>query len=264
MPTTFDRDTASEPLGDGRHRVRFDPAWRVVRGPNGGYVAAVLVRAIRAEVPDATRALRSITIHYLAVPAEDEATVTVRVEREGRGMTTVSARCEQGGRTVALALAALGGPYPGDVEYADAVMPDAPAPEAIAPTATPNGFERPAFSHRFDLRPALGALPLAGAEQALTGGWIRLSEERPLDEALVVAMTDAWWPAPFGVAPRLLVAPTIDLTVHLRAPLPRPFDDVLLEARSDTAREGYFEEDVRLFARDGTLLAHARQLALAL
>jgi hypothetical protein len=48
--TDFDRDTVAEPLGDGRYRVRFDPRWHVARGPNGGYVAAGLVRAIRAEV----------------------------------------------------------------------------------------------------------------------------------------------------------------------------------------------------------------------
>ena len=48
--TAFDRDTAVEALGEGRFAGRFSPAWRVVRGPNGGYAAAVLVQAILAAV----------------------------------------------------------------------------------------------------------------------------------------------------------------------------------------------------------------------
>jgi hypothetical protein len=34
--------------------------------------------------------------------------------------------------------------------------------------------------------------------------------------------------------------------------------------RSSLAGEGFFEEDGRLWAPDGTLLAHSRQLALTL
>jgi acyl-CoA thioesterase len=261
--TGFDRDTAAEPLGGGRYRVRFDPAWRVVRGPNGGYVAAVLVRAIRAEVGEG-RPLRSLTVHYLSAPQEAEAEVEVRVERAGRSLTTVSVRCDQDGRTIALALAALATAYPAALERADAAMPDVPAPEAIAPPAARPGFDPPPFARNFELRPALGWAPFSGGEHALTGGWIRFRDERPLDEAALVALCDAWWPALFSVVEQPLVAPTIDLTVHLRAELPRPHDDVLLEARSDVVRDGFVEEDVRIFARDGTLLAQSRQLALAL
>jgi acyl-CoA thioesterase len=260
--TAFDRDTAVEPLGDGRYRVRFDTRWWVVKGPNGGYLAALITRAIRAEVQDDTRALRSLTVHYLAAPAEGEGEVVVRIERAGRGLTTVSARLEQDGRAMALALAALATEYPGATEYADLDMPDVPAPEAVEPV--PDGMQPVPFAQNFELRHALSALPFTGGDRAVTGGWIRLREPRPLDELAIVAISDAWWPAPFSVVERPMVAPTIDLTVHIRAPLPRDHDHVLLDVRSDIARDGFFEEDARVFARDGTLLAHARQLALLL
>lgn len=260
--TRFDRDTAAQPLGDGRYRVRFDPAWWVVRGPNGGYLAAILTRAIRAEVADDARALRSLTVHYLSAPREGDGEAAVRVERTGRGLTTVSARLEQDGRTMALALAALAVDYPGAVEYVDLTMPDARPPEEL-PTV-PEGAQPVAFAQNFELRPALGSLPFTGGDRAVTGGWIRLCEPRPLDEAAVVAIADAWWPAPFSVVERPIAAPTVDLTVHLRAPLPREHDDVFVEVRSDVARDGFFEEDARIWGRDGTLLAHARQLALLL
>lgn len=258
--TRFDRDTATEPLGSGRHRVRIDPAWWVVRGPNGGVVAALIVAAIRAEVDDPQRALRSLTVHYLAAPVEGEAEVAVRVERRGRGMTTVSARLLQDGRTMAIALAALGGARPGTIEYAHVAMPSVPPPEEIP--AIPQEHSPVPVVRNYVVRPAIGTPPMGGGDVAHTGGWLRLREARPLDELLLVAMCDAWWPAPFLLLDRPIGAPTVDLTVHLRAPLPRDADDVLIEVRSDVGRDGFFEEDARLFARDGTLLAHSRQLAL--
>jgi acyl-CoA thioesterase len=261
--TAFDRDTAVEPLGDGRFAARFSPAWRVVRGPNGGYAAAVLVQAMIA-ASDPARQLRSLTVHYLRPPLEGDVEIAVTIERAGRGMSTVSARAVQEGKTVLLGLAALGGPYQGAIEYADAQVPDVPPPGDIPVPDSPLGFPDMPFRDHFELRPALGPRVFSGEGPAVTGGWIRAREERPLDAPLLVALTDSWWPAPYGPADHVLVAPTIDLTVHLRAALPRPHDDVLIEVRSDTAVDGYFEEDTRLFARDGTLLAHSRQLALAL
>lgn len=262
--TAFDRDTAVEPLGDGRFAARFSPAWRVVRGPNGGYAAAVLVQAMIAAVSDPARQLRSLTVHYLRPPLEGDVEIAVTIERAGRGMSTVSARAVQEGKTVLLGLAALGGPYQGAIEYADAQVPDVPPPGDIPVPDSPLGFPDMPFRDHFELRPALGPRVFSGEGPAVTGGWMRAREERPLDAPLLVALTDSWWPAPYGPADHVLVAPTIDLTVHLRAALPRPHDDVLIEVRSDTAVDGYFEEDTRLFARDGTLLAHSRQLALAL
>lgn len=262
--TAFDRDTGVEPLGDGRFAASFSPDWRVVRGPNGGYAAAVVVQAIAAAVADPQRQLRSLTVHYLRPPIEGDVEITVTIERAGRGMTTVSARAVQEDKTVLLALAALGGPYEGAIAYADADVPAVPPPEELSVPEGIFSFPDMRFRDHFELRPALGVPIFSGQSPALTGGWIRLREERPLDAALLVALTDSWWPAPYGPADRVLVAPTIDLTVHLRAALPRPHDHVLMEVRSDTAVDGYFEEDTRVFARDGTLLAHSRQLALAL
>lgn len=262
--TRFDRDTAAEALGDGRYGVRFHPAWWVVAGPNGGYVSAILLRAMRAELGSDERVLRSLTVHFTAAPREGEAEVSVRVERAGRSLTTVSARLTQGDRLAALALAAFSGPYPPAASYEHSEMPDVPAPEDVPEPERGGAFEPPPFAANFSLRPLFGPPPFSGGERALAGGWLRFRDPRPLDELALVALADAWYPAPFGVVERPSVAPTVDLTIHLRAPLPREHDHVLVELRSDTARDGLFDEDARLWARDGTLLANARQLALLL
>jgi acyl-CoA thioesterase len=75
-------------------------------------------------------------------------------------------------------------------------------------------------------------------------------------------MSDAWFPAPWPRLRRLAPAPTIELTVHFRAPLPLP--DTLLLGRFRTAlvRDGFFDEDGALWAPDGSLVARSRQLGL--
>jgi acyl-CoA thioesterase len=255
--TDFDRDTQPEPLGGGRYRVRFEKRWWIARGPNGGIVAAKLVRAMEAELAAPERRLRSITVHYPAAPPEGEAEVVVTVERSGRSMSTVSARLTAGDRLLALALGAFSTEYESVVDYDDAAMPEVVAPD---PMPEPNDDAPMPFIRNWRMAPALGE-----HGKAVTGGWMAPREERPLDSALVVALTDAWVPAPFVVTNgRPFAAPTIDLTVHIRAALPRPAGPVLGAFRSSLARDGFFEEDGLLWAADGTLLAHSRQLALTL
>jgi len=255
--TSFDRDTSPEPLGDGRYRVRFDRRWWIVRGPNGGIVAAKLVRAMEAELAAPERQLRSITVHYPAAPREGDADVQVAVERSGRSMSTVSARMTDGERLLALAIAAFSGPYEGVVTYDDAPRPAADPPD---PMPEPRADAPMPFARQWRMAPALGE-----HGHAVSGGWMAPVEPRPLDAALIVALADAWIPAPFVVTGgKPFAAPTIDLTVHIRSALPRPPQPVLGEFRSTFARDGFFEEDGRLWAPDGTLLAHSRQLALAL
>jgi acyl-CoA thioesterase len=109
-----------------------------------------------------------------------------------------------------------------------------------------------------------GEHAFTGAERAEVGGWLGLLEERPLDAPAVALLADAWLPAPWPRLKALAPAPTIDLTVHFRSPL--PIEDALLlgRFRSRYVRDGFFEEDGELWAPDGTLVAQSRQLGLLL
>jgi acyl-CoA thioesterase len=261
----FDDDTAVRPLGGGRYEARIDPGWFVVRGPNGGYIAALLLRALADRVADPARAPRSLTVHYTAPPREGPAEIETRIERSGRSLTTVSARLRQGERLLALALSAFSLPRQQAPSFRDVSPPDVPPPERCV--ALP---KRIPIHERFEQRWAIGALPFSGGEIAQGGGWIRLAEgTRPLDAPLAAAFTDAWPPAVFGrLSDRDIGGgvPTIDLTVHFRAALPppdvRPGDFALCVFRSRYARDGFLEEDGEIWSATGELLAHSRQLAL--
>jgi len=266
METRFDRDTAVRPLGSGLFETQVDPGWKIVRGPNGGYLAAILVRALEAAADDAERTLRSLNVHYLRPPQDGPAQVETRVERRGRSLTTVTARLIQGGELQALATAALSKPRE-SAELHQAVMPEVPPPESLAPRDPALGAPMHA---RYEQRWAIGPHFFDGEQgrEAVSGGWVRLVEPRPLDAALLAAYADAWPPAIFGCAGVPFPTggvPTVDLTVHVRALPPAgadPNDPVLVIFRTREAHEGFLEEDGEIWSRGGVLLAHSRQLAV--
>ena len=265
MAARFDRDTAVVARGDGTYDARIDAGWWIQRGPNGGYLAAVLVQALTAEVGDPDRHLRSLTVHYLAPPGEGAAEVSVSTERAGRTITYLDARLRQGERLLATARAAFATSDRGSPAFADPTFPGYPPPDTVEERSDPPAV---AMRGRYEYRHVHG-LPWEGpSDQAETGGWIRLREPRPYDAALVAALSDAWYPAIFTRLTSPMGVPTIDLTVHVRSvdALRRmaPEDWMAVRFRTTMAAEGYLEEDGELWAPDGTLVAHSRQLGLLL
>jgi acyl-CoA thioesterase len=259
----FDRDTAVRLVGEGLYEGRIDPGWWIERGPNGGYVAAIMLRALTEGVADTERTPRSFTQHYLAPPVEGPVHVEVRIERAGRRVSFVSGRMVQAGRLVATSQAAFALPMAG-VEFCDIVPPDVPPPESLAPL---RGMpDPPPFRDRYMTLWAIGALPLSRSSEAVTGGWIRFAEPRSLDHLLIAALTDAWMPSVFSRLDERVGVPTVDLTVHFRATVdPADADDwCLVRFRSQMAADGFVEEDGEVWSRSGRLLAHSRQLAMLL
>jgi acyl-CoA thioesterase len=259
----FEADTAVVPAEDGVFSAAVSDRWAVPRGPNGGYIAALVLRAMEATVADAVRAPRSLTLHYLRPPAPGPCTLRVTVERAGRTLTSLSARMLQDDRAMVVALGAFSADFPTAADYATA-PPDVGPP---APLHTvPDGPGVPAIARRTALSPVFGPGVLAGGREALVGGWLRLAQPRAADAAAVAFYTDAWLPSPFARLSAPAPAPTVDLTIHFRARLPHagmaPEDPVLARFVSRTSQGGFFEEDGEIWAPDGTLLAQSRQLAI--
>jgi acyl-CoA thioesterase len=250
----FDADTALEPAGDGRWTAWAPERWFVARGPNGGFLAALAARAAECA---AGRPLRSLALHFLAPPAVGPLEVAATVERAGRSYSAVSVRIGQDGAPATLALATLGALPDDGPTWAVGSMPAAAPPEELEPLAR-EGV--PAFFANYDVRWALRG-------EAETGGWLRSRAPRALDAPLVAAMSDAWAPAAFTALGRVVGAPTLDLTVHIRRPLPPagmgPDDFVLARFSSRLSVAGVWEEDGELWTPGGELIAQSRQLALA-
>jgi acyl-CoA thioesterase len=261
----FDLDTAIQDLGDGRFGAEMSERWWVERGPNGGYVAAVILRAIQSAAA-LERAPRSLTVQFPRAPLAGPVEITVKTEREGRTVTFLSARMEQQGKLQATALAVLADDLDAS-GFAELQMPDVEPPAELYSPDPTQVSGMPTMFQNYSVRPALGDEAFSGGAP-YSGLWIRAREPRLLDAPLAAAILDAWFPAPFIRLERPVPAPTIDYTVHFRAPLPEPGavaeDAYLATFRSGLARGGFFEEDGELWSQGGNLLAQSRQLALLL
>ncbi len=260
--TLFDRAIAATPVhgAPGQYAVTFSEDWNAPAGPNGGYLAAMVLNAMMLALDEPARVPRTLTLHYMRPPQPGAGTVAVATERAGRTMTTLSARIEQGGKPMVIALAAFGEAREPLIDFA-VEMPEAPPLEELR--QAPKLDVMPPIAHRFDMWPLRGPYPFSGADTAELGGWARLPEPRGIDALLLAIATDMWLPPSFLRATSLAAAPTVELTIHFRH-IPEPGDDSLHFARfrSETSSEGFVEEDGWIWSPDGTLLAQSRQLAL--
>jgi acyl-CoA thioesterase len=272
-PGEFDRDTAVTLLEETDAKRRFaavvSPGWRAGRGPHGGYLAAMLLRALTETVAEPARSPRSLTIHYARAPETGPVSIETTLERVGRSLSTVSARMEQDGRLMALVLGAFSKPWSGP-EVSDIEMPQVAPAEPTREAGSLIKHGAPPFTRHIVLQPRIGGMPFSATEQPMElGGWLGLAEPRPVDALALAFFADALIPAPFMRMPTPNPAPTIDLTIHFRASMPRqphpdPNELVLARIRGGLIHEGFFEEDGLIWAADGTLLAQSRQLAILL
>ncbi|HEY2767979.1 MAG TPA: thioesterase family protein [Solirubrobacteraceae bacterium] len=302
MSTTFDRDTAVRrrptashdaptPDNDGgasHHGASaavataalattaiFDadvsPDWRAGRGPHGGYLAAMLLRALTETVAEKQRAPRSLTIHYARAPEPGPVEIHTAIERAGRSLSTLSARMEQDGKLMALALSAFSVPWHAP-EISELPLPDVEPAEPRVDGPRPPHPMAPPFARHMEFQPRMGTRPFTGADAPMeVGGWIALSEPRPLDALALAFFSDALFSPPFIRMSAPAVTPTIDLTIHFRAslaPIPDRATDLdehcFARFSSTVVHEGFFEEDGVIWAADGTVLVHSRQLAIVM
>jgi acyl-CoA thioesterase len=300
METTFDRDTAvhrlpsADPDGyaadscgaatgtatapvTAAFSAEVSPDWRAGRGPHGGYLAAMLLRALTETVAEPERAPRSLTVHYPRAPEPGPAIIHTVVERAGRSLSTLSARMEQDGRLVALALAAFSVPWSAP-EIDDLPLPTVAPPEPVRVPAGPLHPDAPPFLRHLVLQPRLGAAPFTGADAPMEiGSWLGLAQPRPLDALALALFSDALFSPPFIRFTEPAVTPTIDLTIHFRRrlspmpdpdlgsdPSPGPGELCFAHFSSTVVHDGFFEEDGVIWSADGAVLAQSRQLGIVL
>jgi acyl-CoA thioesterase len=262
--TEFDEVTIIRPLAAGRFRAELAAGWRVGRAANGGYLAALLVRAAEQVVADPSRRVRSLSVHYLRAARAGPAQIECLYERRGRSLSAISLRMEQNREPVCLALAACMADFPSGLEHDAARAPRIPPPSELA--AVSPEFPLPEYTHGFDYRFAPGGELLAGGQKAQTGGWMRLREGRSLDAPLVALFADAWLPALFAICAQPMAVPTLDLTIHFRRnPAQAVTRDGFVQTQfsSRLVADGFWEEDGWIWDGDRRLIAHSRQLALA-
>jgi acyl-CoA thioesterase len=117
---------------DGRYVVRLSDEWEIW-GPNGGYLAAIALRAagMVARIPQP----RSFYCHFLSSPAFDAVQLDVKILKRGRRAESLSVEMAQDGKPILHALVKTAADGPG---YRHQHM-QAPA---VAPPAALKNYEQ--------------------------------------------------------------------------------------------------------------------------
>lgn len=257
--------------------VSFDTVihdgWDIMGNANGGYVLAVVARALAAVTgrPDCV----SVTCHYLAPCPAGPAVIDVVPVRDGRRFATATAtlwRDVDGARkAIAHVMATMGDLVndPGGPTAMANGVPSIPSydecegfDDAQAENSGDSGA--PQLHKRLGTRFHPEDLGLRGGSRtgrALIRGWFAFRDGRPIDSLALLLASDAFPPAVFNLDVATNWVPTVELTVHVRAiPAPGP---VQCSFETRYLQNGLLEEDGEIWDSSGVLVAQSRQLALA-
>ncbi|MDX2528858.1 thioesterase family protein [Streptomyces europaeiscabiei] len=263
----FDRDTTATRREEGVYDIDLSAGWAITGAVNGGYLLAVLGRALADALPHDDPF--TISAHYLTASRPGQAVVRTDVVRTGRTLSTGQAslfQYDDEGREVERirVLASYGDldSLPDDVRTT-AKPPAIPPIEQCfgsedAPAPIPGGS---ALADRLLLKLdpatlgwALGAPSGKGEMRA----WFGLADGRDADPFTLLLAVDALPPTAFELGVTGWV-PTVELTVHVRCrPAPGPLRVAIV---TRNLAGGFLEEDAEVWDSADRLVAQSRQLA---
>jgi hypothetical protein len=265
----FDRDTAVTRRGPGVYDVDLSAGWTIISAVNGGYLLAMLGRALADTLPHADPF--TVSAHYLTASQPGPAVIRTDVVRTGRTLSTGQAsllQYDDEGREIERirVLASYGDldSLPDDVRTTakpPAIPPieqcfgpeDAPAPVPGSSAITDRLFLKLDPS---TLGWALGAPSGNGEMRA----WFGLADGRDPDPLSLLLAVDALPPTAFELGISGWV-PTVELTVHVRCrPAPGP---LRVSITTRNLAGGFLEEDAEVWDSADRLVAQSRQLARA-
>lgn len=262
--TEWERHTALERTGEDEWRADLDAGWMVGGGVNGGYLLALVGKAIAQTVATKPHPF-SVSAYYVSASVPGPAIIRTRVRREGGTVAVVAADLMQDDQVRITVLATYGdlGALPDDVATT-AQAPGLPAVEDCVPNSlVPEEMRKIApIQDRLDIRadPAtVGWAMGMPSGNGLIQGWFRLRDEHPIDPVALLMVCDALPPVTFDLG-KPGWAPTLELTVHVRA-VPAP-GWLQVSHRTRNVAGGMFEEDCEVWDSTGRLVAQSRQLAM--
>jgi acyl-CoA thioesterase len=258
----LDADTRLEG-GDGRYTVALSADWKIW-GPNGGYVAAIALRAAGLESKLARPA--SFSCQFLEAGAFEPAQVRVEPLRRGKAAEAFGVSLEQSGRRLLAANVWTVGELDG-LEHDTSTAPRVPSPEALLPIEKLlAGIEAPPphpFWGNLDRRPIDWVPPQERvATEPVVRCWYRFRPQPRfrdpfLDAARCLILLDTMsWPAVRAayVEQPGFMAPSLDVSAQFHALAPES-DWLLCETTAEIAREGLIGYRSRVWSEDRQLLA---------
>ena len=256
----FDAATEVRDTGNGAYDARLDAQWSIGGKLNGGYLLAVVGRAVLAELGGTYPHPVAASAHFLHAPEPGPARVEVTVLRTGRKAAQARATLHAAGRPCVEAVLTAGR-LDGEVWWDGVLVPELP-PEDQCPRLPVQGpgFEVPlmaVLAERLD--PAvLGWTTGRASGAGELRGWVRFDDGREPDPLALLMVVDALPPATFDLGATGWV-PTLTLTCHLRA-APAP-GALVVRQRVRHVAGGRVDEECDVWDSSGRLVATGHQLA---
>jgi len=251
-----------KPAGPETFEATLSERWANGPGAYGGIVAASVLRQMERVLDDDEQVPRTLNLHLSAPLRFEPAKLTVELDHAGMTVSHLSAHLDQSGGTAATASATFARARTESPDVLRLQRPDVPPPEEIEIISDTPMLPRFACEF-FEYQYCLGAFPMSGADEPVSGGW--LSSEEPVEDGPILAacLLDAWPPSIFSTFETFRRTLTVDLRYQFwqagerSGATDEPF---VFRAKSDVVREGYAEEDAVLWSRDDEIVARAKQL----
>jgi hypothetical protein len=258
---SFSTVSAIKETAPGRYAAEIDAAWSIGGKANGGYLLAMMGRAV-ADVGTHPHVIAA-SAHYLRSPEFGAVTVETEVLRGGRSASQLRARLIQHDAVCVEALFTTAELTATEPFWAGG-LPDAPAAPfddcVRVPSVTPHGVHVPIMDE-VDLRLDKAVLGFAVGQPSGSGelrGWLALPDDEVFDPASLLYAVDAFPPGTFEVAMSGWV-PTLELSVYVRAlPAPGP---VRVLHKAQLIDAGRVDEACFVWDSTGRLVAQGTQLA---
>ncbi|MGW1603707.1 thioesterase family protein [Streptomyces eurythermus] len=263
----FDRDTAVARREPGVYDIDLSAGWTIISAVNGGYLLAVLGRALADTLPHPDPF--SVTAHYLTASRPGPAVVRTETVRTGRTLSTGQASLfqydDEGNEVERIRVLASYGDLdalPDDIRTTATPPPIPPLERCLGPEDGPapiDGSNAIADRLVIKLDPAttgwaLGTPSGKGEMRA----WFGLADGRDADPLSLLLAVDALPPTAFELGLKGWV-PTVELTVHVRQrPAPGP---LRISITTRNLAGGFLEEDAEVWDSADRLVAQSRQLA---
>ena len=252
--TRVDRD----PSQDGRYRATLSPDW-AVWGPNGGYVAAIALRAALAE----SRLPRPASFHCHFLAVGEFAPVELRVSSLGGSKRAESLRVEvvQNGRALVVASVWMVDDGLSGFAHDFASAPEIAKPAALRGYGELAGDE---YAQWYPIWRSIEGRPLRWREppgRPEWQTWLRFTDTEVPDRAADALRQLFWldfpgWNATIAAHawPFRYLTPNLDLTVQFHAFAPEA-EWILADGVVPLAQDGLIGCSARLWTEDGRLLA---------
>jgi len=263
----FDRDTAPTRRAPGVYDIDLSAGWTILGAVNGGYLLAVLGRALADALPHGDPF--TISAHYLTASRPGPAVVRTDVVRTGRTLSTGQASLfqydDEGHEVERIRVLASYGDLdtlPDDVRTAAQPPAFPPMEHCFGPEdGPPQAAGTSAIADHLMLK--LDPSTLGWALGAPSGkgemrSWFGLADGRDPDPFSLLLAVDALPPTAFEIGLSGWV-PTVELTVHVRCrPAPGP---LRVSITTRNLAGGFLEEDAEVWDSADRLVAQSRQLA---